>query len=93
MKEGYLSSTRKCFDIDDTVKEALLKYEETKNPFVKNRHVRTSGNASLTRLAPVPLVYREIPEKAVIMSGESSRTTHGNIYCIDACRYLGDQRF
>jgi ADP-ribosyl-[dinitrogen reductase] hydrolase len=41
------------------------------------------------RLAPVPLFFAGDPEKAIEMSGGSSRTTHGNIFCVDACRYLG----
>jgi ADP-ribosylglycohydrolase len=28
------------------------------------------------------------PEEAIRLSGESSKTTHGNIECIDACRYF-----
>ena len=41
------------------------------------------------RLAPVPLFFASDPEKAIEMSGGSSRTTHGNILCIDTCRYFG----
>ena len=41
------------------------------------------------RLAPVPLFYANIPRKAIRMSGESSRTTHGAKAAVDACRYLG----
>jgi ADP-ribosyl-[dinitrogen reductase] hydrolase len=41
------------------------------------------------RLAPLPLFFAGDPEKAIEMSGESSRTTHGSALCIDACRYLG----
>jgi len=41
------------------------------------------------RLAPVPMYYSATPETAIIMSGESSRTTHGLPVVIDACRYYG----
>jgi ADP-ribosylglycohydrolase len=41
------------------------------------------------RLAPVPLFFAPHPEKAIHLSGESSRTTHGLPICVDACRYLG----
>jgi ADP-ribosylglycohydrolase len=41
------------------------------------------------RLAPVPLFFARAPEKAIEMSGESSRTTHGAAAYIDACRYYG----
>jgi ADP-ribosylglycohydrolase len=41
------------------------------------------------RLAPVPLTYACNPADAIERSGESSRTTHGAIAAVDACRYLG----
>ena len=41
------------------------------------------------RLALVPLFFASDPKTAIFMSGESSRTTHGNPLCIDACRYYG----
>jgi ADP-ribosylglycohydrolase len=41
------------------------------------------------RLSPVPLFYSNNPQKAIQRSGDSSRTTHGAIECVDACRYLG----
>lgn len=40
------------------------------------------------RLAPVPIAYTGSPRLAVVMAGESSRTTHGAKEGIDACRYL-----
>jgi ADP-ribosyl-[dinitrogen reductase] hydrolase len=41
------------------------------------------------RLAPVPLFYANNPEIGIMMSGESSRTTHQVSVAIDACRYFG----
>ena len=41
------------------------------------------------RLAPAPLFFASDPQRAVRLSGESSRTTHGAETCIDACRYFG----
>ena len=41
------------------------------------------------RLAPVPLFYAGNLKLAIEKSGESSRTTHGAVTCIDACRYMG----
>ncbi|CAF3397208.1 unnamed protein product [Rotaria socialis] len=48
-----------------------------------------NGNGALMRLAPVPLFYYRDPEKAVTLSGESARLTHGDQRAIDACRYYG----
>jgi len=41
------------------------------------------------RLAPVPMFFGNDLSKAVYFSGQSSRTTHGSLLAIDACRYLG----
>lgn len=88
-REGYLSSTGRCFDIGNTVREALLRFESTRQPYPGSTDPRSAGNGSLMRLAPVPLFYARNPQEAVAKSGESSRTTHGAMASVDACRYLG----
>lgn len=47
-----------------------------------------AGNGSLMRLAPVAPFFAADPERAILLSGESSRTTHGARTCLDACRYF-----
>jgi len=86
---GHLSSKGICFDIGNTVSRALDTFLETGDPIAGSSSPRSAGNGSLMRLAPVPLYFARDPEKAVRMSGESSRTTHGAVTCIDACRYFG----
>ena len=88
-REGYMSSTGICFDIGNTTWDALSRFERTHEPYCGPTDQRTAGNGSLMRLAPVPLFFANTPEKAIEMSGNSSRTTHGNIACVDACRYYG----
>jgi ADP-ribosylglycohydrolase len=88
-RQGYLSSTGKCFDIGNTVRAALAYFEKTKEPYCGSTDPMSAGNGSIMRLAPVPLFYAEDPVKAIEMSGESSRTTHGAKACVDACRYFG----
>ena len=88
-KEGYLSSNGTCFDIGGTVSQALRKYQKTGDPFAGSNDPRSAGNGSLMRLAPVPLFFASDPEVAISMSAESSRTTHGALPCLDACRYFG----
>jgi ADP-ribosylglycohydrolase len=51
--------------------------------------VVSAGNGSIMRLAPVPLAFSGDARRAIELSGESSRTTHGAREAIDACRYLG----
>ena len=88
-RHGHLSSTGTCFDIGNTVRQALLKFEKTKEPYCGSTDPRSAGNGSIMRLAPVPLFYAGSPKLAVEKSGESSRTTHGALTCVDACRYMG----
>ena len=88
-KKGYMSSTGTCFDIGNTTMEALSKFETTHKPYCGPTHERSAGNGSLMRLAPVPLFFAQNPKEAIEMSGNSSCTTHGNIACVDACRYYG----
>jgi ADP-ribosylglycohydrolase len=85
---GYLSSNGTCFDIGGTVSDALTRFQKTKEPFSGSTHPHSAGNGSLMRLAPVPLFYARNQETAIHMSAESSKTTHGAITCIDACRYF-----
>ncbi|HBY77549.1 MAG TPA: ADP-ribosylglycohydrolase, partial [Cyanobacteria bacterium UBA11148] len=87
--EGHLSSTGHCFDIGNTVYSALIQFETTGEPYCGSTHPRSAGNGSIMRLAPVPLFFAKNPEKAIQMSANSSRTTHGAATAIDACRYLG----
>jgi ADP-ribosyl-[dinitrogen reductase] hydrolase len=88
-REGYLSSTGSCFDIGNTVQASLKRFTETGNPFSGSTDPSYAGNGCIMRLAPVPMFFYPDGDKAVEMSGESSRTTHGAPECIQACRLLG----
>lgn len=88
-REGYLSSNGRCFDIGNTVRSALHRYETSGEPFSGSTDPYTAGNGSIMRLAPVPLFFAEPPREAIEKAGESSRTTHGAEAAVDACRYLG----
>ncbi len=87
-REGYLSSTGSCFDIGGTVSAAMRRFEVDKsNPFAGRTESRYGGNGSLMRMTPVPLAFAGVPEQAIHLAGEMSRTTHGAPEPIDACRY------
>ena len=86
--EGYLSSNGRCFDIGNTVSQALRRYAHTGDPFSGPTGPYSAGNGSLMRLAPVPLFFASKPRTAIQLSAESSRTTHGATTCLDACRYF-----
>jgi len=86
---GHLSSTGTCFDIGNTVHQALSRFEREGNPYSGPTDPRSAGNGSLMRLAPVPMFYAANPREAIAKSGESSKTTHGAATAVDACRYFG----
>lgn len=88
-REGHLSSTGGCFDIGNTVQQALWKFEDTRKPYCGFTDAQTAGNGSIMRLAPVPLFYANNPLELIEKSAQSSRTTHGAATCVDACRYFG----
>lgn len=88
-REGYMSSNGRCFDIGNTTREALVRFERTGNPFSGSTHAHSAGNGSIMRLAGVPLFFADRLREAIEKSGESSRTTHGARVAVDACRYMG----
>ena len=88
-RTGDLSSTGACFDIGMTVRHALHEFEATRKPFCGPTHPQTAGNGCIMRLAPVPMFFARSPADAIARSGESSRTTHGAVAAVDACRFFG----
>lgn len=87
-REGYLSSTGRCFDIGNTISDALQRFEVTGNPYTGSTDPFSAGNGSIMRLAPVPMYYARNMDAAEHHAAESSRTTHGATECVDACRLL-----
>ncbi len=84
--EGYLSSTKRCFDIGGTVSSALRRYRQTNKPYAGSTSPDTAGNGSIMRLAPVPMFYWPDRAAAIEKAGLSSATTHSCPECLDACR-------
>ena len=87
--KGHLSSNGSCFDIGNTIADALGRFEKTGEPLSGSTDPHSAANGSIMRLAPVPLFYAKSPREAIDRSAESSRTTHALAVCVDACRYLG----
>ena len=87
-RDGYLSSTGRCFDIGNTVRSALIRFERTGEPHAGPTDPWSAGNGSIMRLAPVALFYAPRPREAIEMAALSSKTTHGATEAVDACRYL-----
>ena len=88
-QEGHLSSNGYCFDIGNTVREALQRFIETGEAYAGSTVPFSAGNGSLMRLAPVPMYFAQRAEDAIALCANSSRTTHGAPEAVDACRYFG----
>ncbi|ALG69196.1 ADP-ribosylglycohydrolase family protein [Beggiatoa leptomitoformis] len=87
-QQGHLSSTDKCFDIGNTVLNALKTFEKTREPYCGLTDIQAAGNGSLMRLAPVPLFYAYNPLNAIQYAANSSQTTHATRTAVDACRFF-----
>ena len=88
-EDGYLSSAGSCFDIGVTVRAALRRFRRDGNPYAGSQDPDTAGNGCIMRLAPVPMHCFPDLSAAERLAADSSRTTHGAVECIDACRLLG----
>ncbi len=86
--DGYMSSTGHCFDIGNTVSDALRRCRETGDPVSGSTDPMSAGNGSIMRLAPVVMFFAPNAQAVARYSAESSRTTHGAAECIDACLCL-----
>ena len=86
--EGYMSSTGECFDIGNTTLKALDNFIISGNPYSSLTDESSAGNGSIMRLAPIPMYYYKKPEEALKYAALSSKTTHANEMCVDACRYM-----
>jgi ADP-ribosyl-[dinitrogen reductase] hydrolase len=87
-REGDRSSTGAHFDIGATTRASLERYERTREPWCGAEDARAAGNGSIMRLAPVAMRYAATPARAIALAADSSRTTHGVLVAVDACRHL-----
>ena len=87
-REGYWSSTGRCFDIGNATSAALGRFQRTGDPFAGSTDPHAAGNGSLMRLAPVPLFFADDAVAAIEQAAASSRTTHATPTAVDACRYF-----
>ena len=90
VKEGYMSSNGRCFDIGIATRGALQRFQRDGNPLAGSTDPHSAGNGRLMRLAPVPIRYLDQPEQAVCLSEEQARTTHQAPECLGASRLFGE---
>ncbi|MXW04449.1 MAG: hypothetical protein F4Z81_05200 [Gemmatimonadetes bacterium] len=86
MRKGEYSCTGHCFDIGNTTRAALTRYERTGDPLAGSTDPHSAGNGSLMRLSPVALRYWDDRALLDATAAEQSRTTHGAETAVDACR-------
>jgi ADP-ribosyl-[dinitrogen reductase] hydrolase len=102
-EKGVLSATGHCFDIGNTIRQALSIYNRLILRHPKSQTSWTidevlaeigrklggeysAGNGSLMRVLPVGLAYwSRGDEEAREYAKRSSRTTHPNLVCQEAC--------
>ena len=82
----YIKIYLKC---DVTASDSVLAIlERTGEPYSGPTAPMSAGNGSLMRLAPVPMFFAGDAREAIDRSADSSRTTHGAVEAVDACRYF-----
>ncbi|KAG6834786.1 hypothetical protein H0H93_007377, partial [Arthromyces matolae] len=91
-KHGTLSPNGRCFDIGSSVREALsiyARHRDVENALqqiqVRLDREECSGNGSLMRVLPIGLTYWRDEKAAREYARRSSRTTHPNLMCQEAC--------
>lgn len=87
-REGAYSCNGRCFDIGITTRQALAKYQRTRDPFAGSTAADTAGNGSLMRLAPAPLFALGDAARTGSLARDQSRLTHGAPEAVDACAFL-----
>ena len=86
-KEGKFCTRSKCFDIGNTVYDALSSYAESikhnqlRQPYRGRVAENTSGNGALMRIAPVIIVAGD-KEEAVRLAIQQTLLTHGSELCV-----------
>ncbi len=86
-QRGEFCTKDKCFDIGNTVYDALssysdsIKYNQFHQPYRGRTEVNTSGNGALMRIAPVIIVAKNRDE-AVRLAIQQTLLTHGSELCV-----------
>lgn len=88
VKDGYNSSTGKCFDIGNATLKAISKFNQDGNPFAGSTDRYDAGNGSIMRLAPVALRWWSEPETAREVSKRQGMTTHRTQEAVQCCELL-----
>lgn len=83
-RKGEYSPTGHCFDIGNTTRQALLRFERTGDPRSGDTDPLSAGNGCLMRLSPVAIYCRHDMDLARARARQQSETTHAAAECLAA---------
>jgi len=88
-QNGTNSCTGHCFDIGNTVRNALASYMKDGKALAGSEDEYSAGNGSLMRVAPIALAYHDCHFGIVsTVSNLSTSTTHAEKRCRNACELM-----
>jgi ADP-ribosylglycohydrolase len=79
-----------CFDIGNTTREALIRFERTGDPVAGSTDPQSAGNGSLMRLAPAAIRHYADFARAIEVARRQSVTTHAAAASVDACAFFAE---
>ena len=97
-EQGKFCTRDRCFDIGNTVYDALKSYSEGKKinqvqqPYRGRIAEETSGNGALMRMAPVIIVANEIID-ATRLAIQQTLLTHGSELCVKYSIMFAEELF
>jgi len=87
--KGKFSSRPQSFGFGQTFFSSLIIYQRTGDPYSGSLKPKRPGNGCIMRLSPIPIFFHPDKQKVILISGESSKPTHGMPECIYASRLFG----
>jgi ADP-ribosyl-[dinitrogen reductase] hydrolase len=87
-RDGHMSVNGECFDIGHTTQQAIVDYANRGLLEAETTDEFQAGNGSVMRLAPIPVVFHNLPLKRVWAEGAaSSKTTHAAAAAVWGCGF------
>lgn len=88
--DGPYSCTGSCVGMGDTTRDAIARYERTRDPFAGETHADCLANGSLARIAPVAIRYWKHRDDLRDVAIRQSLTTHAGPGAVQACAGLAE---